>query len=184
MIVAAATPDAALLNWVQSIPAVRCMAPAFRAWTGKPDANRVPVTPVSGERYARTAFAASAYHGLTQIAGRPDDMSYFAARIPSAHALVLRAQASEDDFVAVVAEPSGPPPRALASLAATPRARGLGMGSSRADVERALGTGRAKPMCGYDVVRYSVEPPAASVAEIWFFYRAGIVAALARYEAV
>jgi hypothetical protein len=183
-VIAAATPDAALLRWVQAVPAVRCAAPAFRAWTGGPDASPVPFTPVAGDRYARSMFSPSAYHGLTQVAGMPGDMSYFAARVPSANALVLHAEAAEDNFVAVVAEPPAPPPRALVTLSAAPRAHGLGLRSTRADVERALGAGRAKTMCGYDVVRYRVEPPAASVAEMWFFYRGGIVAALARYEAV
>jgi GNAT superfamily N-acetyltransferase len=184
VIVAAAGPDAALLRWVQSVPAVRCMAPAFRAWIPARDGDAVPRTPVSGEKYERAGFDDPVAHGFTAAGGIPNDVAYALARVPRAHAIVLRAQEQEGLFLALVPEPAAPPPRTIAALAAAPRAHGLGLGSTRADVERALGRGRAKTACGYDVVRYDVQPPAASVAEMWFFYRAGLVAAIARYEAV
>ena len=70
-------------------------------------------------------------------------------------------------------------------MPAAPRLNGgIGLGSTRAAVETVLGAGHAKSLCGFDVVRYEPRPPAASEAEMWFFYRAGVVVAIARYEAV
>ena len=183
---APATPDAALLRWVQSVPAVRCVAPAFRPWTRAKDAAVVPVTPVSGERFGRAGFSGGTIAGLTVVAGSALGDTYWLARVPSARAIVLHAgsEAQEDSFTAVVAD-AGAPPRAVTVLRAAPRlGGGIGLGSTRAAVETALGTGRAKTVCGFDVVRYEPRPPAASEAEMWFFYRRGVVIALARYEAV
>jgi hypothetical protein len=61
---------------------------------------------------------------------------------------------------------------------------GIGLGSTRGVVEAALGAGRSKTLCGFDVVRYEPRPQQASEGELWFFYRANVVAAIARYEAV
>jgi hypothetical protein len=180
------TPDAALLRWVQSIPAVRCVAPAFRPWTRAKDAAIVPITPVTGERFARAGFSGNVLAGLTVVAGSALGDTYSLARVPSAHAVVLHAgsEAQEDSFTALVAD-AGAPPRTVNVLQAAPRVGGgIGLGSTRAAVETALGTGRAKTLCGFDVVRYEPRPPAASEAEMWFFYRSGIVVAVARYEAV
>ena len=183
---APATPDAALLRWVQSIPAVRCVAPAFRPWAKAKDATVIPITPVSGERFARAGFAGNVTASLTVVAGGGTGDTYWAGRATAAHAVVLHAgsEAQEDSFTAIVADASAPP-RAVATLAAPPRLNGgIGLGSTRAAVEGALGAGHAKTLCGFDVVRYEPRPPAASEAEMWFFYRAGVVVAVARYEAV
>jgi hypothetical protein len=184
------TPDAVLLRWVRSIPAVRCVAPAFGPWTSgnirAKDVSGVPITAVSGERFARAAFAGNVIAGLTVVAGSALGDTYWVARVPSVHAVVIHAgsEAQEDDFTAVFAG-AGAPPRAVAALPSAPRAHGdIGLGSSRAAVEAALGAGRAKALCGFDVVRYEPRPAAASAAEMWFFYRAGRVVAFARYEAV
>jgi|GEM_PF-5498745 len=179
------TPDAALSRWVQSIPTVRCVAPAFRPWTHAKDSAVVPVTAVNGERFGRTVFSGGVIAGLTVVAGSATGDTYWLARVPSARAAVLHAgsEAQEDDFTAVFADTTAPP-RAVAALPASPRAGGIGLGSPRAAVEGALGTGHAKTLCGFDVVRYEPRPPAASEAEMWFFYRAGVVVAFARYEAV
>jgi hypothetical protein len=180
------TPDAALLRWVRSIPAVRCVAPAFRPWTRAKDAAVVPITSVSGERFGRIAFSGGVLAGLTVVAGSALGDTYSLARVPSAHAVVLHAgsEAQEDSFTALVAG-AGAPPRAVAALSLAPAVGGgIGLGSSRAAVEAALGVGNAKTLCGFDVVRYEPRPPAASEAEMWFFYRHGVVVAVTRYEAV
>lgn len=177
-------PDAALQRWVRSVPAVRCAAPAFRAWIPAQDGDTVPVTPVSGERFAATLFSEQGGSGLTKAGGGPRDTTYYVARLPSATALELYAQEQEGTFIALVPAPSLPPPRVVSVLPATPRAHGLTLASTRTEVERVLGPGRTKTLCGYEVVRYEPRPPAASVAEMWFFYRNGRVAAIARYEAV
>jgi hypothetical protein len=185
MIASAAGPDAALLRWANAIPAVRCAAPAFRAWTGANDANAVAVTPVAAERFAAASFSGDVVGRLTVVAGGGEAETYRLGRVPAVSAVVLFAgsAAQEDSFTAVIADASAPP-RTVATLAAGPRAHGLGIGSARADVQRALGAGRAKTVCGFDVVRYQPVPAGASVAEMWFFYRNGRVVALARYEAV
>ena len=180
------TPDAALLRWAQSIPAVRCAAPAFRPWTGAKDAQIVPVTPVNAERFARAGFSGNVLAGLTVVAGSALGDTYWLGRIPSAHAVVLHAgsEAQEDSFTALVGDAAAPP-RTVATLPAAPRLDGaLGLGSTRAAVESALGRGRAKALCGFDIVRYEPRPAGASEAEMWFFYRAGVVVAVAMYEAV
>ena len=82
IVTAPPTPDAALLRWVQSIPAVRCVAPAFRPWTGAKDDAVVPITPASGERFARAAFAGNVIAGLTVVAGRATGDTYWLARTP------------------------------------------------------------------------------------------------------
>ena len=183
---APATPDAALLRWVQSIPAVRCVAPAFRPWTRAKDAVAVAITPVSGSQFARVTFPGGGPAGLTVVAGSASGDTYALARVPQAGAIVLQAgsEAQEDSFTALVMDASAPP-RAVAALPAAPRLRGnIGLGSTRAAVETALGAGRAKTLCGFDVVRYEPRPAAISEEELWFFYRAGVVVAIARYEAV
>jgi hypothetical protein len=181
-----ATPDAALLRWVQSIPAVRCVAPAFRPWIKAKDATVVPIRPVSPSRFAHVTFSGGAVTGLTVVAGSAAGDTYALGRVPRAGAIVLEADsvAQEDSFTALVME-AGAPPRAVAALPAVPRLSGnLGLGSTRAAVEAALGAGKAKTLCGFDVVRYEPRPQAISEEEMWFFYRAGVVVAIARYEAV
>lgn len=183
---APAAPDAALMRWVQSIPAVRCVAPAFRPWTRAKDATIVPITAVSRSRFAHVMFSGGTVTGLTVVAGSGSGGTYGLARVPRAGAIVLEADsvAQEDSFIALVMA-AGAPPRAVAALPAAPRLGGnIGLGSTRAAVEAALGAGNAKTRCGFDVVRYEERPQAISEAEMWFFYRAGVVVAVARYEAV
>jgi hypothetical protein len=55
---------------------------------------------------------------------------------------------------------------------------GIGLGSTRAAVERSFGPARAKAACGFEVVHYSQSEPRPSVAELWFFYRNGAVTAI------
>lgn len=180
-----ATPDAALLGWVKALPAVRCVAPAFRPWTKAADAAVVPVTSTDADRFGAAGFPGNVVIGFTTVAGSKDADTYFLARVPSARAVILHAgsDAQEESFTAVLAD-AGSPPTRVAPLAAAPRAHGLGLGSTRTAVEGVLGAGRAKRLCGFDVVRYEVRPAVASDAEMWFFYRAGVVVAFARYEAV
>jgi hypothetical protein len=181
-----ATPEGALLRWVQSIPAVRCVAPAFRPWVKAKDAAVVPITTVSGEKFGRAGFAGSVFTGLSVVAASATGDTYWVGRIPPAGAVVLHAgsEAQEDSFTAVVADTSAPP-RTVGTRPAAPRlSGGIGLGSTRGAVEAVLGAGRSKTLCGFDIVRYEPRPQQASEAELWFFYRAGIVAAFARYEAV
>jgi hypothetical protein len=74
----------------------------------------------------------------------------------------------------------------VATLDAPRKAPGgkVGLGSTRADVERAFGLARPETHCGYEVVRYEPAQPVISEAEIWFIYRAGVVVAWTFYEAV
>lgn len=184
--IAEATPDAALVRWVQAIPAVRCVAPPFRAWTRAKDAAVVPVTTVAGERFGRVTFGAGIIARLTLVAGGGTGQRYWLARVPSARIAVLHAgsEAQEESFTAVIADVSAPP-RAVAALPAAPRlVGGLHIGSGRAAVEAALGAGHAKTLCDYEIVRYQPRPQEISESEMWFFYRAGVVVAIARYEAV
>ena len=186
MIAAPPAPDAALQRWLQSVPAVRCVAVAFSPWTTLSATAAVPRTPVSGERFARAGFPGSAAAGLTVVAGRGTGYTFWLGSVPSARAVVLHfgSEAQEESFTAVIADASVPP-RAVAILARAPRAgAGLGLGSTRAAVEAALGAGHASSRCGFDVVRYEPQPAAASDAVMWFFYRGGGVVAIARYEAV
>jgi hypothetical protein len=180
-------PDPVLMRWVQAIPAVRCVSPAFRPWTGAPNTFFITSTPVDAERFARFGFAGNVIAGMTFVAGRgTSGEAYFLARVPSANAVVMHAgsEAEEEDFNAVVSGVTGAP-RPLATFAAAPRlSGGLGLGSTRADVEFALGHALPKTGCGFDVVRYVPRPAEASEAELWFIYRAGRVVAFARYEAV
>lgn len=176
-------PDPALMRWAQAIPAVRCVPAAFGAWssarTNGNDASGVPVTPIAGAAFARTGFAARPK--LTTVAGGGDGDAYFLARVPSTGDAVLAFDGAggEDTFTAVIAGTPAPP-RAVAAPAAPPRAGGIGLGSTRAAVESALGAARANVLCGLGVVHYSQSQPRASVAELWVFYRDGIVVALAR----
>jgi hypothetical protein len=185
MIVAASTPDLALERWVQSLPVVRCVAPAFRPWTGAKDANVVPISPAGMNPFSYSGFVGNVIVGMTLVAGHGTGETYWLARVPSAHALVLNSgsEAGEDSFTAVI--PDGPaPPRTVAALSAAPRAGKLGLGSTRAEVERILGPGRVKKMCGLDVVRYQPRPQYMTQSEMWFFYRDSRVIALSRYQAV
>lgn len=182
-------PDAALLRWAQAIPVVRCVPFAFGSWLNtrsEKDTTGVPITLVGGKKFAQNGFSGN--FKLTRVAGieRPDSDRYDLGRVPQNGAAVMGFDGAggEDSFVAVIAA-TAPPPRAVVALPAAPRAGGtIGLGSTRPAVESALGPGRSKPMCGFDVVHYSQSEPRASVAEMWFFYRGGVVAAIARSEGV
>jgi len=177
-------PDPALMRWAQAIPAVRCVPAAFGAWsaarTNGDDASGVPVTPIPGATFARTGFAARPKLTIVARGGGGGD-TYFLARVRSTGDAVLAFDGAggEDTFTAVIAG-TPVPPRAVAAPAAVPRAGGIGLGSTRAAVESALGAGRANVLCGLGVVHYSQSQPRGSVAELWVFYRNGIVVALAR----
>jgi len=176
-------PDATLMRWAQSLPEVRCVPAAFDAWSGvrtSKDTSGVPTTLIGGQRFAHSAFSRTAT--ATRVAGveRSDSDRYYLARIPSAGAALMEfiGAGDEDSFSAVIASINAPP-RAVVTLPSAPRAGGtLGLGSTRAAVESMLGPGRAKALCGFDVVHYSQSQPRASVAEMWFFYRGGVVTAI------
>jgi hypothetical protein len=182
---APAAPDAALVRWTAAIPSVRCSAAAIAPWTGARGVADVPATATSHFDRARfTTFGDNA-----AIVGRvKGGYVYVLARIPSAHAVVLHAgsEAEESSYSAVVGETDTVPPGSVVTLAeATKTREALGLGSTRAAVERVLGAGTAhRTACGTDVVRYVPAQPAMSEASLWFVYRNGRVVAFARYEAV
>ena len=177
-------PDAALMRWALSIPEVRCVPFAFGAWSNTrtdKDTSGVPTTLVAGEKFFRSALSVPVKK-ITLVAGveRSDSDRYYLARVPSAGAAVMEwvGTGDEDDTAAVIAH-AGAPPRAVVPLPSALRTRsGLGLGSTRSAVEAALGPGRSKAACGFDVVHYSQSGPRASVAELWFFYRGGAVTAI------
>jgi hypothetical protein len=175
-------PDAALMRWALSIPEVRCVPFAFGAWSNtRTDTSGAPTTLISGQKFAHSQFSASPK--LTLVAGirGGDGDRYYLARVPSTGATVmgLDGVGNEDTFTAVIAGTTAPP-RAVAALPSAPRVGGaIGLGSTRALVESVLGTGRAKASCGFDVVHYTQSQPRGSVAELWFFYRNGVVTAIA-----
>ena len=176
-------PDTALMRWAQSLPEVRCVPTAFDAWSGvrtSKDTSGVPVTLISGERFGRSLIAWNAKS--TRVAGVESGNSdrYYLARVPSAAAAVLDfvGAGDEDSFSAVIASAAAPP-RAVVTRSSAPRTKnGIGLGSTRAAVEAAVGRARSKAACGFDVVHYSQSEPRASVAELWFFYRGGAVTAM------
>lgn len=180
----AGVPDAALAQWARSLPAVRCVAPALRPWTGAPDAAVVPATPSAtfGDH-----GVVGAPNGFTIVARGGNETLYELALIPLAHAVAFNAGSDPDEwtFTAVVGDVTTFPPRGAATLTHVPRTLdGLGLGSSRAEVEEALGPARAQRRCGYDVVRYVASPAGGSDGEMWFVYRDARVVAFARFEAV
>jgi hypothetical protein len=192
-----AAPDAAVLRWVQSIPAVRCVAPAFRPWTRTAsiddlDKQIVVTAWVSDRRFAEAAFdvlGLNAIPGFGSMVGHGNRDIHALARVPSVPAIVMEGvhAGGGDVFIAVIAEASSPP-HAVATMSKAPRtARGLGLGSPRTAVETALGAARSKMLCGFAVVRYKkpvrVNPEVTSEGEMWFIYRHGVVAAMVRYEA-
>jgi hypothetical protein len=182
--VIAAGPDPALIRWLAAIPSVRCSAGAIAPWTGGRNATDVPASPTAHfERASFTTFGSNA----SIVARGPNGYLYVLAGVPAAHAVVLHAgsEAEETSFSAVVGEVATAPPRALATAPATRTREGLGLGSTRADVERILGPGRLHhTACGTDVVQYVPATPAISEAHLWFIYRNNRVVAFARYEAV
>ena len=176
-------PSPALVRWVASIPTVRCIAPAIRPWTNARDSKVVPITKSS--RFGnRASFGAAP--GLRAVGHGRNGYNYLIARAPSQHAIVLRAVSDEgeDSFTAVLGEASNPP-AGLATLTSAPRTGdGLGLGSTRVQVERVLGPAHPALLCGYQVVRYEPAQPVISESEIWFVYRDGKVVAISRYDAV
>ncbi len=177
-------PAPAVMRWAQAIPAVRCVPAAFGPWSNaRTDVSGVPVTEIGGAVLARAAFAPSPK--FTVVAGGRDSDKYALARVPSSGDAVLAfdGASGEDTFTAVIAGTTAPP-RTVAAIGAVPRAGGIGLGSTRAAVEAVLGTGRAKVLCGFGVAHYSQREPRASVAELWVFYRDGVVVALAHDSGV
>jgi hypothetical protein len=182
---APAAPDAALVRWTSAIPSVRCSAAAIAPWTGARGAADIPATATAHfDRAQFTTFG----ENVAIVARGKGGYLYVLARVPSAHAVVLHAgsEAEESSYSAVVGEAETPPPGLIVTLAAATRTReALGLGSTRAAVERVLGAGTAHhTACGTDVVRYVPAQPAMSEASLWFVYRNGRVVAFARYEAV
>jgi len=184
-VTAPAAPDAALVRWTAALPSVRCSAAAIAPWSGARGAADVPPTAtVHFDRAQFTTFGENA----AIIARGKDGYIYVLARIPSAHAVELHAgsEAEESSYSAVLGEADTAPPGSIVTLAAgTKTHEALGLGSTRAAVERVLGAGTAHhTACGTDVVRYVPRQTAISEASLWFVYRNGRVVAFARYEAV
>jgi hypothetical protein len=177
-------PDPALVRWLSAVPSVRCTG-ALAPWTGATTTPDLPATPTA--RFDRASFTTFG-PGAPIVARGPHGYLYVAARGRPAHTVVLHAgsEAEESSYSAVVGEVTAPPPRALAAFpSAVTTSEGLGIGSTRAAVERVLGPGKARhTTCGTEVVRYIPAMPAISEAHLWFVYRNGVVVAFARYEAV
>ena len=76
-------PDPVLMHWLTAIPAVRCVSPAFRPWTGATNTFSITSTPVAGERFARYRFASNVIAGMTYVAGHTSGEAYFLARVPA-----------------------------------------------------------------------------------------------------
>jgi hypothetical protein len=182
---APAGPDAALVRWTAAIPSVRCSAAAIAPWTGAHGAADVPATATA--HFDRAHFTTFGDNAAIVARGKSGYL-YVLARIPSAHAVLLHAgsEAEESAYSAVIGEADTAPPGSVVSFATATRTReALGLGSTRAAVERVLGAGAARhTACGTDVVRYVPAQPAMSEASLWFIYRKGRVVAFARYEAV
>ena len=165
-------PDAALKHWVASIPSVRCTPAVLAPWLGRPPSAGGPETPAP--HFERGSFT-TVSNGVVSV-----------VTVPSAGAAELHygSEAQEESYSAVLGE-AGTPPRAVETKARTARIGAVGLGSTRADVERLLGPGRTlHTACGTDVVTYVQSPQEISFAYAWFIYRAGRVVAFARYEAV
>jgi hypothetical protein len=182
---APAGPDAALVRWTAAIPSVRCSAAAIAPWTGARGAADVPATATA--HFDRAHFTTFGDNAAIVARGKRGYL-YVLARVPSAHAVLLHAgsEAEESTYSAVIGEADTAPPGSVVSFATPTRTReALGLGSTRAAVERVLGAGTARrTACGTDVVRYVPAQPAMSEASLWFVYRNGRVVAFARYEAV
>lgn len=176
-------PGAAFIAWIKSVPSVHCVAGAVKPWTH--DARNTTVA-VSKTKRFEDAMISVDQSKLTTVASNGSRYWYAASRIPSSHAAVIHAgsEGEEWTYTAVLSNvPS--PPKPLTALSSAPRTVGdVGLGSSRAAVEKIFGPGHSTSACGYDVVRYEPSTPAASEAELWFIYRHGSVAAFMRYEAV
>ncbi len=176
------TPDAALLGWVRSVPAVRCFPSVFAAWTDAKGATGVVLTRITPKQFARTY---SRHDGPSAVAGGGEYDSYGAGRVASTGAAVLeKGGPEEDSFLAVLADTPAPSIPVVA-LRGVPRlGLGLGLGSTRATVEAALGAARSESACGLDAVHYGPRPQPASEADVWFFYRSGVVVGFVHWEAV
>ena len=178
-------PDAALVKWTAAIPSVRCSAAAIAPWTGARGAADVSATATA--HFDRARFTTFGDNAAIVARGKGGYL-YVLARVPSAHAVLLHAgsEAEESSYSAVVGEADTVPPGSVVTFASmTKTHEGLGLGSTRAAVERVLGAGAAHhTACGTDVVRYVPAQPAMSEASFWFVYRNGRVVAFARYEAV
>jgi hypothetical protein len=176
-------PGAAFIAWIKSVPSVHCVAGAVKPWTHD---SRNTTVPISKTKHFENTLISLDQSKLTTVASSGSKYWYAAARIPSSHAAVIHAgsEGEEWTYTAVIANvPS--PPKPLVALSSAPRTAGkVGLGSTRAEVEKVFGTGNSTSACGYEVVRYEPSTPAASEAEAWFIYRRGAVAAFMHYEAV
>jgi len=175
-------PGAALVAWVKSIPAVHCVAGVVEPWTHASDGTSVRKTPTV--RFDK-AHIVVALNDLTTVASKGSLYWYGAAIASRQHAAVLHvgSEDAESDYIAVLAD-APKPPRTLATLRETPRIGAIGLGSTRAAVERAFGTAKSTAACGFDVVRYEPQPAVISEAALWFIYRDGVVVGFSRLEAV
>jgi hypothetical protein len=176
-------PGHAFIAWAKSIPAARCAAPAFAPWTHAPDRRAVPVTATA--RFDATTISLPLGQ-MTTVASNSSRYWYSAATDAHRRVAILHAgsEADESDFAAVLSGASAPP-RTLATLPDAPHfGAGLGIGSTRAAVERVLGWAKSTPACGFDLVRYEPKQPVISESTLWIVYRHGVVAAFSRYVAV
>lgn len=180
-----ASPSPALVQWVQSIPAVRCFPTAFSMWTGSKPGVDVPLTRITTKQFFGMHSAPDRRDVTTTVAGGGERDEYGLGRVATTGAAVFdKGGPEEDNYLAVLA---GTPaaPRAVPALRGAPRlSGGLGLGSPRAAVEAALGAARAQAACGLDAVHYGPRPQPASEADLWFFYRGGVVVGFVRWEAV
>ena len=176
------TPDAALLAWVRSIPAVRCFPSVFAAWTDAKSATGVVLTRITPKQFAATY---SPHDAPPAVAGGGGHDSYGAGRVASTGAAVFDKGGPEEDSYLAVLAGTPAPSQPVAAVRAAPRlGGGLGLGSARATVEAALGAARSESACGFEAVHYGPRPQPASEADVWFFYRAGVVVGFVHWEAV
>ncbi len=172
-------PGDAFVAWAKAMPGAHCAPAALRPWTHAGTASSVPIT-LTGKLDDVTVPTTP---GLTTVSSGKDQLYYGAGMAGTTAVLNAGSEADESSFTAVFAA-APKPPRALVALDATPRAGHVGIGTSRATIERLLGKAHATHACGEDIVRYEPRNPVMSEAEIWFFYRAGVVAGFVRYDAV
>jgi len=172
-------PSAALVRWAQSLPAVRCVASMLNPWTLANAKGTVPPTTSNG---VGDNGIMNPPRNLSIVAEGANDTRFELGTASYAKAAVFNAggDAAGWQFNAVVGDAT-PPPQGVYGTPQPPKtADGLGLGSSRADIEAAMGPAHPERRCGYDVVKYVGVP--ASALQMWFVYRTGRVVAFARFE--
>ena len=172
-------PSAALVRWAQTLPAVRCTAAMMNPWTLAGAKGTVAPTPSNN---VGDNGIMDVPHGLSLIAEGSNATKFELGIVSLAKAAVFNAGSDPGgwQFNAVIGDATPPPLGAYGMLAPPKTEDGLSLGSSRADVEALIGPAHPEHRCGYDVVRYVGVP--ASATQMWFVYRAGRVAAFARYD--